>query len=417
MWLMRLAVRLNLLSMGPNTRISRADSAPGRNEPNVARESVIAAGSTSVADIVSRVEEDAQHWADLGFYDPTSTGADDRLALLRMLTARGATEEDLGRCISDLPALVNELRLRQPRLSLGSIAVQSGLPVEVAQQIARAAGFVVADPELEQFLPADVEVFALARVAIEMFGLEPSMQFGRVTAAALAQIADAAMTNFGQNVAPALEARQAGELAVAEATDAATGLLLDGVPTILNSLFRHACEAAMRRITTSGASATSELTVGFLDLVGSTALAERLSAEELGALISGFEREASERVAAIDGRVVKMIGDEVMFVTTDPLAACTLALDLADMVQAHPVLPSLRGGIAAGALVRGYGDYYGPVVNTASRAVKLAEPGMILATDEVRQRVDSSGLAFEPMGAQQLRGIETPVSLYRIRRT
>jgi adenylate cyclase len=363
------------------------------------------------------VEDDAQHWANLGFYDPDSTGATDRLALLRILAGRGATDEDLGRSISDLPALINDLRLRQPRLSLQSIAVQSGLPIEVAQQIARAAGFVVANPELEQFLAADVEVFQLARVAIEMFGLEPSMQFARVTASALAQIADAAMTNFGQNVAPALEARQAGELAVAEATDAATGLLLEGVPRILDSLFRHACEAAMRRITTSGASATSDLTVGFLDLVGSTALAERLPADELGALISGFEREASERVAAVDGRVVKMIGDEVMFVTTDPLTACTVALDLADMVQAHPVLPSLRGGLAAGALVRGYGDYYGPVVNTAARAVKLAEPGMILATDEVRQRVDSTGLAFESIGMRRLRGIETPLALYRIRRT
>jgi adenylate cyclase len=365
---------------------------------------------------VSSVEDDARLWQRLGFYDPNSTGAADRLAILRFLTDRGATVEDLGRSISDLPALVNELRMRQPRLSLRSIAERSGLPIDVAEQIARAGGFVVADPEYEQFVAGDVEVFQLAGVAIDLFGLEPSLQFARVTASALAQIADAAMTNFGQNVAPALEARHAGELVVAETTEAATGLLLDGVPMILNSLFLHACETAIRRIATSGASATSDLTVGFLDLVGSTALAERLAAEELGALISGFEREASERVAAVDGRVVKMIGDEVMFVTTDPLAACTVALDLADMVEDHPVLPSLRGGLAAGALVRGYGDYYGPVVNTAARAVKLAEPGMILATDEIRTRVDSSGLAFDSIGVQQLRGFERPVPLYRIRR-
>jgi adenylate cyclase len=365
---------------------------------------------------LSSVEDDARLWASLGFYDPDSAGAADRLAILRFLTARGATSEDLGRSILDLPALVNDLRMRQPRLSLRSIAEQSGLPIDIAEQIARAAGFVVADAEQEQFLAHDVEVFQLAGVAIDMFGLEPSMQFARVTASALAQIADAAMTNFGQNVTPALEARQAGELAVAEASEAATGLLLDGVPVILNSLFLHACETAIRRTTTSGASATSDLTVGFLDLVGSTALAERLAPEELGALINGFEREASERVAGVDGRVVKMIGDEVMFVTTDPLAACTLALDLADMVEGHPVLPSLRGGLAAGALVRGYGDYYGPVVNTAARAVKLAEPGMILATDEVRRRVESTALAFESIGMKQLRGFESPVSLYRVRR-
>jgi adenylate cyclase len=366
--------------------------------------------------MVSSVEDDARLWASLGFYDPDSTGAADRLALLRLLTARGATTEDLGRSILDLPALVNDLRMRQPRLSLRSIAEQSGLPIDIAVQLARAAGFVVADPEHEQFFARDVEVFQLAGVAIDMFGLEPSMQFARVTASALAQIADAAMTNFGQNVAPALEAREAGELAVAEITEAATGLLLDGVPVIMDSLFLHACEAAIRRTTASGASATSDLTVGFLDLVGSTGLAERLAPQELGALISGFEREASERVAAVDGRVVKMIGDEVMFVTTDASAACTLALDLADMVEGHPVLPSLRGGLAAGALVRGYGDYYGPVVNAAARTVKLAEPGIILVTDEVRRRAESPGLAFEPIGLTPLRGFESPVSLYQIRR-
>src|SRR5207302_3377246 len=125
------------------------------------------------------------------------------------------------------------------------------------------------------------------------------------------------------------------------------------------------------RTATSGAATTSDLTVGFLDLVGSTALAERLAADELGALISEFERDATERVTAVDGRVVKMIGDEVMFVTNDATAACTVALEIAEQVEAHPVLPRLRGSLAAGGLVRGYGDYYGPVVNTAARAVKI----------------------------------------------
>ncbi|HEV3132461.1 MAG TPA: adenylate/guanylate cyclase domain-containing protein, partial [Acidimicrobiales bacterium] len=373
-------------------------------------------GPIGVTYRLREVDEDAQRWARLGWYEEAATGSEDRLAVLRYLTGRGATDDDLARNIGDLPALVNELRLRRPRLSLEEVAERSGLTIDVAELVARAAGFVL-HRDGEQFVASDVEVFELARSAVEMFGLEPTLQFTRVTASALAQIADAAMTNFGQNVAPALEARHAGELAVAEATDAATGLLLVGVPAILNSLFFHACETAVRRVVTSGASVTSDLTVGFLDLVGSTALAERLGAEELGALISTFEREAAEVVADADGRVVKMIGDEVMFVVSDAFAACRVALELARRVEEHPALPLLRGALASGDLVRGYGDYYGPVVNGAARAVKLAEPGTILATEGVRQRTDSAAIDFEPFGERHLRGIDRPVRLFRLNRS
>jgi adenylate cyclase len=369
-------------------------------------------------DTVSTVKDDAQRWVALGFYDPGAGGSDDRLAALRFLTARGATDDDLRRCIVEesWSAFANELRLRRPRLSLRQVAERSGTPIEVAEQIVRAAGIVVADPDEEQFPAHDVELFQLGAVGIELFGLESTLQFTRVAAAALAQIADAAMTNFGQNVAPALDAQQAGELARVAAGDAATALLLDGVPTVLNRLFFHACQAAIRRTATAGAAATSDLTVGFLDLVGSTAMAERLAAEELGALISGFERDAIERVTAVDGRVVKMIGDEVMFVTTDAIAACVVALEIAEHVEDHPVLPRLRGGLAAGGLVRGYGDYYGPVVNSAARAVKLAEPGAILVTDEVRRRAESPVLDFESLGEMALRGFDQPVALFRLHR-
>src|SRR5450759_5163983 len=70
-----------------------------------------------------------------------------------------------------------------------------------------------------------------------------------------------------------------------------------------------------------------------------------------------------------------------MFVTIDAHAACTVALELAERVERHAVLPRLRGGLAAGPLVRGYGDYYGPIVNTAARAAKFAAPGSVLVTD------------------------------------
>ena len=361
------------------------------------------------------VDEDAKRWNRLGLFEPDVEGAEIRLALLRYLSARGATDNDLAGNAANLPPLVTELRLRRPRLSLGQVSDRSGMAIEVGEQIARAAGFVVS-PDQPLFTERDVEVFELAQVAVDMFGLEPTLQSARVIAGALAQIADTAMTNFGQNIGPALTAQHASELAMAEATDAANALLFDGLPTVLAALFFHACEDAIRRTATSGASATSDLTVGFLDLVGSTALAQHLGAEALGVLMSGFERHAAEVVASADGRVVKMIGDEVMFVTSSALSACTVALELAEWVDAHPALPRLRGALAAGHLVRGYGDYYGPVVSTAARAVKLAEPGTILTTSQVREQIESGDVLFEPVGERALRGLDQPVALFRLRR-
>ena len=365
-----------------------------------------------------RVDGDAAAWQAAGLYDPDAANADDRLGALRYLAARGATLPELRDAIAGdgLPALASSRYQVRDRLSAREVAARAGVPLDLAEAVLRAAGFGALDPDEPRLLATDVHTVELGAAATEIFGLEATLQFSRVLGDALARVADAAMTNFGQNVAPVLDATDAGELARVEANDGASQLLFDELPGLISNVFFHACEAAVRRTTLSGAAATSDLTVGFVDLVGSAALAERLSAAELGATISAFERDASERVALDDGQVIKTIGDEVMFVTLDAGAACLAALDLADRVDADPVLPRLRGGLAAGGLVRGYGDYYGPVVNTAARAVKLAVPGEVWVTGEVCRRASDAPLVFDPLGAHALRGFEHPVELYRVRR-
>jgi adenylate cyclase len=364
------------------------------------------------------VDDDAQAWQAAGLYDPDAVKAEDRLAVLRLLAARGATLEELRAAAAGegLPALVSALYQRRQRLTPRDVAARAGQPLDFVLTVLRAAGLGEPEPDAPRLVDADVHTVELSGVASELFGLEATLQFARVLGDALARVADAAMTNFGQNVAPALDAAGAGELARVQANDIASHLLFDEVPGLIADLFFHASEAAVRRSALAGAAATSDLTVGFVDVVGSTALAERLSASELGATISAFERDATERVARDDGQVVKMIGDEVMYVTLDAGAACLTALDLAELVAADPVLPQLRGGLAAGGLVRGYGDYYGPVVNTAARAVKLAAPGEVWVTDEVRRRAEGAPVAFEPLGTYVLRGFEQDVTFYRVRR-
>ena len=100
-----------------------------------------------------------------------------------------------------------------------------------------------------------------------------------------------------------------------------------------------------------------------------------LSGAELAAALGDFERVASDAVVGVGGRIVKRIGDAVMFVSSDAEAACAAALAIVAAVGEHPVLTAARAAVASGAVLPRDGDYFGTAVNLAARAVALAEPG------------------------------------------
>jgi adenylate cyclase len=123
-------------------------------------------------------------------------------------------------------------------------------------------------------------------------------------------------------------------------------------------------------------------------------------------------------VAAHDGRVVKLIGDEVMYVAVDIVSACEIALGLTETFGGGETRIAPRGGLVAGDVVARGGDYYGSVVNLASRIAELAVPHEILVTDEVRERAEKAAapFRFDPAGRQMLKGFEEPVELYAVSR-
>ena len=121
-----------------------------------------------------------------------------------------------------------------------------------------------------------------------------------------------------------------------------------------------------------GSGALPELTVGFVDLVGYTALSQELDGAELNALVARFEGVTYDTVAQLGGRLVKTIGDEVMFVAEEPEVALQIALELTDRTRQDEVLPRARAGMACGPALAREGDYYGAVVNLAHRLVEIA---------------------------------------------
>ena len=120
------------------------------------------------------------------------------------------------------------------------------------------------------------------------------------------------------------------------------------------------------------------LTVGFADLVSYTRLSQRLEQRELGVLVQRFEGLASDVVTAGGGRVVKTVGDEVLFTADAPAAAAVIALSLSEQMAVDDVVPDVRVGLAHGEVLRSLGDVYGPTVNLASRLTALAQPGTVV---------------------------------------
>jgi adenylate cyclase len=156
---------------------------------------------------------------------------------------------------------------------------------------------------------------------------------------------------------------------------------------------------------------TQRMCVGFLDLVGSTALAQRLTTRELGSILTEFEHLAADTVTAAGGRIVKLIGDEVLYTASDEAAACTIALNLAATFAAYPIVPAVRSGVAAGNVLLRDGDIFGPVVNLAARAVKIAGAGEVIVPKAVAA---AAGIQAEPLERQQLKGFDEDVELCRL---
>lgn len=352
----------------------------------------------------------------LGVYDPSDPNADRRLELLDYVTVLGATAEELVTFKDSLPALAGVLAIRGgPALTLEEVAERSGLSTNEIRDLAGAAGIPDPEPDVPVFTEGFVDFAATMREVTGVFGEDARTQLVRVLGLAMSRIADAVISSFLVNVAPAAEQADPVGLSMARA-NVETASLLPSVAPALDTLFRQHLLIA-RRLTTANTELVGfesrQLVVGFVDLVGSTELGENVDMSELGATLSDFEQIAAATIADGGGRVVKLIGDEIMYTAPDAFAASSVALDLADAFDSHPSVPQVRVGLASGEVMLRDGDVFGPVVNLASRVGKVAQPGQVVTTSAVAV---AAGLPHQSLGLHHLSGIRGQVELHRLNR-
>ncbi|MFN8545588.1 MAG: adenylate cyclase regulatory domain-containing protein [Candidatus Binatia bacterium] len=359
-------------------------------------------------------------YQEAGLYDPAAPNAPDRLALLEWFANRGVSVERMARALREgrLVSLAGDLITHEHlTLTLPEVAARAGMTPERIEAICLAAGLPRIDPRERTFSERDVPGFRSFEEGALLFGEEAIGRFTRVAGSSLARIAEAVVSLFLVNIeGPLLEAKS-GELALAQANAIALERL-DELPQALALIFRSQVENAIRRFRHARrgpGTDTLHATVGFVDLVGFTPLSRRLSARELADVVERFETAAHDVATARDGRVVKLIGDAVMFVAVEAAPACDIALTLMERFASDPSI-SPRGGLAAGELLVRGGDYYGPVVNLAARLADLAVPRELLVTTPVTDEAAGPGLRFEPAGKRLPKGFDEPVILSSVER-
>jgi adenylate cyclase len=151
----------------------------------------------------------------------------------------------------------------------------------------------------------------------------------------------------------------------------------------------------------------------FVDISGFTHLTEQRGDEAAADLASRMAPLVTRTAERHSGKVVKYLGDGVMLYFGRAEDAVSATLETLETVT-DAGLPPAHAGIHTGPVVFQGGDYFGRTVNLAARITERAEPGQILVSQEIVDRVASDGIAFEPIGPVELKGVSEPVLLLAV---
>lgn len=275
-----------------------------------------------------------------------------------------------------------------PRHTRAEVAAAAGLPAERARELWRALGFAsVADDE-RAFTDADVAALERLRRLSELLPLDDDLV--RTMTRMLGRSFSRLASWQGQLLAEALERGPGGPRdgadPVAGQPERLAEVLAD-VQELQAYVWRRQLAAHFSRAAPGDAPGdapgATRLTVGFADMAQFTALTRRSSEGELRAVLDAFEALATEVTGARGGRIVKTLGDEVLFVAHEPVDGVEIALGLLAGARRSAGLPALRVGLASGPVVLRMGDVFGQTVNIASRLTSVARPGSVLVDEQL----------------------------------
>src|SRR5947209_14346681 len=331
-----------------------------------------------------------------------------------------AAAEEQGQEAVQLLAVDRVLMPGDIRYTQAETAEKVGFDLDTARRYWRALGFPDIPEGNPAFTDSDLEALKTLKELTDqgVVDAEVALQLARVFGQSLSRMADSMMATLRTRVEEPLRSAGASEQEVAEAVTSVTAAMLPTIEGLVQySWRRHLAAAAQRQLYFGPDAATGQetLTVGFADMVGFTAISQQLDEHELAGTVDRFESIAFDTIAACGGRVVKMIGDEVMYVTDDAASGATVAMTLAEVYGDDETMPDVRVGLAMGPVLAREGDYFGPTVNLASRICNIAYAGSAVVADEIHQELeDDERFGWKALRPRRLKGIGwTPLWVLR----
>ena len=347
---------------------------------------------------------------------------DARLGLLRELEADGVGLAELREAVQQnrlaLLPVERVLSGEGQRYTPRQVAEISGVELDLLQELYRAMGLPRVDPGEPGLDEHDLAAAERLR-AIREAGIadDDIVEMTRVMGMAMANIAEGTREVLGRTVIHPGDDERAVALRFAMSARVLGPEVASIIQYVLNRQLR---DQIGRGVMAAGGgfgpdSGGTEIAVCFADLVGFTKLGERLPGVELGR-VAGRLGELASEAAEPPVRLIKLIGDAAMLISPDAVALLEAGLSLvAAGEEEGEGFPQVRVGAAAGEAIGRGGDWYGRPVNLASRITDIARPGSMLASEAAIEMAGES-FAYSFAGERRLRGIDSRVKLYRVRR-
>ncbi len=271
-------------------------------------------------------------------------------------------------------------------LSLREVAQAAGTSLDRAERFWRSMGFADVDPDTPAFTGQDVDALREATQLVDS---------GQVDTGTALELLRAQSYTMDRLVLWQLESLVSDVAQRLELDDTSARLVvLDHVDEMIEPLSRHLSYAWRRHLAALLERTDSEVSrrgaeeagpdlyplirsLGFVDIVSFTQRAQAMGSQDLTAMLQDFESTARDVVTSRGARVVKTIGDAVMYIADDLAVAADVVTALVDELQSGPEMMLVRASLVQGRVVSRSGDVFGPTVNLASRLVDTAEPGGI----------------------------------------
>ncbi|GAB2885485.1 adenylate/guanylate cyclase domain-containing protein [Nocardioides pacificus] len=306
-----------------------------------------------------------------------------------------------------------------PAYDSTQVSKRAGVPLDVAKRLWRSLGFPENEGEVI-FTEGDLEALSTLNNAVNdgLLDFPTAVNLTRAVGQTMARLADWEVGTLLARV---------DEL---ESSDEATGSRLGSALRLVQEFntpfeqlmvyaWRRHLAASVARIEALGSEEddlhTVQVTVGFADIVAFTALSNDIGESRIGDMVEIFESRCHDVVATHRGRVIKSIGDSVLFVANEPIQAIDIAEGIISVIGRDPRMPDVRVGLATGSVVMRLGDVFGPPVNMAARLTGVARRNRVIVDAATAALLPEEDFDTRRLPARPVRGfgLVEPVAVRR----